>query len=435
MFYGFGSKILVLNSLQAMNDLLDKRGSTFSHRPHSVFGGELMGMKDGTVYLQHGEEWRAHRKLAHTVLGRSQVKQFCEMQESIAAVLAKGLLEAPQDFFTLVRISAGRVVLGVLYGIPTGPAQTEYLLLGERFMEVAAKATAAGRYLCDLIPFLKHAPAWAPFQQEARRGRELFFDSMMKPFNYVKENISTCLAYPSMVPNMLLSPPEDMLDLERKLLWATGALFSAGTETTYATILSFIMAMALNPSVQTKAQAELDAVVGSDRLPTMQDRQDLPFVEAVVKETMRWQPSVPLGVPRRSECDDYYKGHFIPKDTVILPNVWAIAYAPNAKYDPDEFIPDRFLDLDQSAIDPRSWAFGFGRRICPGQHLGDNSIFIHIATILAVFNISPPEHGATIKMEFTQHIVRFPKPYECRIVPRSDSIAKLVDTRASNSDV
>ncbi|OCH91992.1 cytochrome P450 [Obba rivulosa] len=432
MLQGLGNKILVLNSLQAINDLLDQRGSIYSCRPNSVFGGELMGMKDGTLYLQHGEEWHAHRKLAHTVLGPAYVKQFFEMQEGIAATLAKSLIENPVEFFPLVRMSAGRIILGVLYGIPPSAAQTEYILLGERLMEVAAKATAAGKYLCDLLPFLKYAPACVPFQREAQIGRDLFFDFMTKPFHYVKHNITACSTYPSLVPTMLSSPPEDVSDLEKRLLWTTGALFAAGAETTYATVLSFILAMALNPEVQKKAQAEIEKVIGSRRLPAMHDRQGLPYVEAVVKETMRWQPSAPLSVPRRSDAHDYYQGYFIPKDTVIVPNIWAIAYAPNAKYNPEAFIPERFLDPEQPAVDPKLWAFGFGRRKCPGLYLGDNSVFILIATLLAAFDISPPKDSELVQ-EFTQHIVRFPKPYSCRIVPRSNAVVNLVEARAASS--
>lgn len=82
------------------------------------------------------------------------------------------------------------------------------------------------------------------------------------------------------------------------------------------------MAMAMHPDVQAKAQAELDAVVGPNRLPEHSDRDALPYVNAVAKEALRWQNVVPLGVVHRSMADDEYRGYFLPKGTIVLPNVW-----------------------------------------------------------------------------------------------------------------
>ena len=91
---------------------------------------------------------------------------------------------------------------------------------------------------------------------------------------------------------------------------------------TFSTLLSFFMAMAMHPEAQAKAQAELDAVVGLDRLPDHSDRDALPYVNAVVKEALRWQNVVPLGVIHRSMEDDDYKGYFLPEGTLVLPNIW-----------------------------------------------------------------------------------------------------------------
>ena len=91
---------------------------------------------------------------------------------------------------------------------------------------------------------------------------------------------------------------------------------------TFATMLAFFMAMAMHPEVQVKARAELDAVVGLDRLPEFSDREALPYINAVAKEALRWFNVVPLGVVHRSTEDDEYQGYFLPKGTLVLPNVW-----------------------------------------------------------------------------------------------------------------
>lgn len=85
---------------------------------------------------------------------------------------------------------------------------------------------------------------------------------------------------------------------------------------------SFFLAMALNPDALKKAQAELDMVVGPHRLPTHDDRDDLPYVNAVVKETLRWQTAVPFSIPHKITEDTVYNGYFIPAGTTIVPNSW-----------------------------------------------------------------------------------------------------------------
>ncbi len=91
---------------------------------------------------------------------------------------------------------------------------------------------------------------------------------------------------------------------------------------TYATLQTFFMAMAVNPDVQKKAQAELDAVVGPDRLPDHSDRADLPYINALVKEALRWAPVLPFSIPHGATEDIEYDGYFIPAGTILIPNTW-----------------------------------------------------------------------------------------------------------------
>ena len=83
--------------------------------------------------------------------------------------------------------------------------------------------------------------------------------------------------------------------------------------------------MAMHPEIQQRAQKELDSVVGDRRLPMHNDQSSLPYIEAIMKEALRWQPVFPLGIPHRSIVDDEYRGYLIPKGTVIIPNQWCVA--------------------------------------------------------------------------------------------------------------
>lgn len=89
-----------------------------------------------------------------------------------------------------------------------------------------------------------------------------------------------------------------------------------------STIQTFFLAMVCNRDVQEKACAELDAVVGSRRLPTFQDRDQLPYVNAIAKESLRWQAVTPLGISHMSIEDDEYSGYFIPGGSTVIANQW-----------------------------------------------------------------------------------------------------------------
>ena len=96
----------------------------------------------------------------------------------------------------------------------------------------------------------------------------------------------------------------------------------AGTDAVYTAILSFILAMTLYPEYQSKAQDEIDQVVGDERLPDFRDREELVYVEAILQEVQRWQTIGPTGVPHYNHVEDEYRGFRIPKNSIILPNAW-----------------------------------------------------------------------------------------------------------------
>ena len=150
------------------------------------------------------------------------------------------------------------------------------------------------------------------------------------------------------------------------------------------------LAMEAFPEVQRRAQAELDAVVGRARLPTFADAPRLPYVRAVIREVLRWRPPVRLGLPHAAAEDDWYEGMFIPKGATFLANIWQCNH-DRAVFgdDADEFRPERHLgDNGELLPGPKETnqeghvSFGFGRRICVGKHLANESLFIRTAMIL-----------------------------------------------------
>jgi cytochrome P450 len=87
-------------------------------------------------------------------------------------------------------------------------------------------------------------------------------------------------------------------------------------------VINFIAVLLISPDVQAKAQAEIDAVIGPGRLPVLEDKPRLPYLNAVVKEVLRWKPIVPTGLPHMTSEEDVYRGYFIPKGAIVMGNTW-----------------------------------------------------------------------------------------------------------------
>jgi len=123
--------------------------------------------------------------------------------------------------------------------------------------------------------------------------------------------------------------------------------------------------MVLNPDVMKKAQEELDRVVGKEQLPGFSDKDSLPYIDALVKELLRWNPPAPISIPRRVTQDDVYRGLFIPAGATVIENIWAVFRNPDIYPDPEAFNPDRFLkdgETNPLVFNPEDRVFGSGRR-------------------------------------------------------------------------
>jgi len=243
------------------------------------------------------------------------------------------------------------------------------------------------------------------------------------PFEFVKSRMEAGDAPPSMTRSLLESCIKTSgrltSDDERDIKGVTGTLSAAASETTVSVIESFFLAMVLHPEVQKKAQEELDRVIGGDRLPTLDDRDSLPYLESVVKEIYRWSKPVPLGLPHRLMENDIYRGYFLPKGSTIVSNIYGILQ--NCP-EPDSFKPERFMTKSDMP-DPRDIVFGFGRRICPGRHFAESNIWLIVSLTLSLLQIDKRKDangvGIELSAEFTSGFTRKPVDVRCSVSPRS----------------
>jgi len=192
-------------------------------------------------------------------------------------------------------------------------------------------------------------------------------------------------------------------------------LFAAGSDTMTATLAWIVLYLLNYPQVQQKLQLELDAVVGAERSPTLNDRkrQDLasyitstmmfdifmrklhcrlPYTECVIMEVMRCSSIVPVGVSHTSLEDTKLGGYDIPKGTLVFANLYQVHHDPEVWGEPDEFRPERFLNPDGSCMQRHEslMPFGAGRRICMGEHLARDTLFLFTSTMFQKFTAIVP---------------------------------------------
>jgi len=267
------------------------------------------------------------------------------------------------------------------------------------------------------FPFLEKLPFWCFGGAFALMGRcrELCQQVLNEPFNEAKAQIADGTASRSLVADFFSQAHDDTDEDIMKAVALMG--YMGGMETTASVIQAFLQAMLLHPDIQSRARADIDQVVGHDSMPCLDDRASLPYLDAILREVLRWHPPAPLGVAHETSNDDVYEGYFIPKGAMVMVNQWALSRDEDIYPDASRFDPSRHLTVDGKLKNSvvNHFAFGHGRRICPGRWFADNGLWSAAAAILAVLRIDHAKDSngdkIEVKPEFTTGVVTHPEPF------------------------
>ncbi|KAF8121605.1 cytochrome P450 [Boletus edulis] len=430
-----GKDIIIINSEKIANDLLEIRSKNYSDRPYLITN-ELCGIEFNSSFMPYGDQWRLHRRFFHQTFRFDAVPRFIPYQQSRASHLLQRLHETPEKLSDHIFEYTASVILNSTYNYDSASSRTDNLIdIAANVLNVIVPALRPDvAVILGAFPWLHSLPSWFPgmsFKREMAVARAYSKQYLEQPFEYALQQVGGNAA-PSMVHDGLRRmedkgiPPEE--SWMQALKEASGTAFLAGSETSNSVLMTFFLMMMVNPAVQEKAQAQIDAVVGRDRLPTMDDRPLLPLIDAIFRETLRYSPILPLSVPHAAVDDDVYSGYHIPKGAIILANLWSMAHDESRYPNPDAFIPERFIN-DDGTLKPDDMEhimFGFGRRICVGRHFAVTTVWVAIAKVLAVYKILRPldKNGVEMPVEpkFSSGIAVHPLPFKCRIVPRFEGM-------------
>ncbi|KPM36011.1 O-methylsterigmatocystin oxidoreductase [Neonectria ditissima] len=454
----YGQTLVIINDAKIAFELLEKRSVKHSSRPRQIFAGEMIGWENSLGLSQYNDRFRTYRKNMSRIIGsKAAAAQYDKLQEAEVGHFLLHVQNNPDDLVDHIRKSVeipplqnnllsatanplelfretGAVILKIAYGYTAEPFKNDLLVdMAGDAMDKFARAGVPGAFMVDMMPFLRYLPDWIPgtgFKKIAQQWKAELTRTTEKPYAFVKDQLAKGKDDSSFLSRLMEagdSTPEERFTNK----WSAMSLYTAGADTTVSALACFFLAMTIFPEVQEKAQEEIDRVVGQDRLPTSADRHNLPYVEATVKEVLRWHPVAPMGLPHTSTADDECEGYFIPKGSMLFANVWHFTHDPEVYDEPMAFRPERFLETEtqKPAPDPHMFVFGFGRRICPGRILADNALYLNIVQSLAVFKISKgieDGHEIESKVQFTPGVVSHPAPFKAQIKPRSPQHEKLI---------
>ncbi|KAJ3928523.1 MAG: cytochrome P450 [Lentinula lateritia] len=437
-----GQSIIILNSARSIYDLLERRSALYSDRPSTVMAGELVGYGDSPAFISNGPRHRTFRRLFSEVLIPRRVEEWRPLQEQKIQILVRGLTEAPTAFRAHIRRYIASLVFEISHGHIVEGDDDDFIRMAKQVDDDISVLMVPGNFLVDFFSFLRYIPDWTgvPFKKKAKIFKQTLQNALNRPYQQVKEQIAAGNALPSFAASLIERKENPTEEDTAIFKWASFVFYTAGADTSVSVLSSFILAMAVNPTKQRKAQAEIDRVIGSGRRPAFKDRLDLPYVESILKEVYRLNPVTPIAIPHNLNptSDDEYRGWRIPKESVVIANSWAVLHDAELYPSPFEFLPERYHrqehQVHQSSSgptydgtkvnpDPRKFVFGYGRRVCPGQLLADDTVFISIVTILALFDIGPLTSGEEPK--YTPHLISHPEEFTCDIRPRSKVVQNL----------
>lgn len=437
-----GQSIIVLDTYESCIELLEKRSSKYSGRPDQPTIVNLMGWEFNFAIMPYGNRWRVHRRLFHDVFQPEATSDLHPSMTKATHIFLRRLLDAQVlDFETELRHMAGRIITDIAYGIEVEPHDDPYVATAKAAIHCLSTGATIGMYVASKIPALMYLPDWIPgahFRRDAEVSRNLSRVLLDKPFELVKRRMADGTAKASFA-SMALQKADDGVTAayeDDTIKNTAGTMIMGGSDTTVCALLNFTLAMLAHPDVQERAQAELDDVLKPGQLPDFGDEERLPYVTAIVKESLRYMPVTPGGLPHyyTGDTPDIFHGYTIPEGSVVVANIWSMVHDETAYPDSYSFKPERFLTghgkLDPTVRDPVDIVFGFGRRICPGRYMAYSSVWITVASLLSVYTIAKASRpdGSIIEVEpeYVPGVVPMPKAFSCKFLARNRETERVL---------
>uniref|UniRef100_A0A669AWB3 Steroid 21-hydroxylase n=1 Tax=Oreochromis niloticus TaxID=8128 RepID=A0A669AWB3_ORENI len=387
--------MVVLNTSEVIREALVKKWSDFAGRPISYTGNIVSGGGCNISLGDYTEKWRAQRRLVHSSLQRCCKKSLHDVIERQALHLLKVLMgykghavDLSEDF----TVAASNVITTLAFGIEYDKSSSELQELHRCLNEIVALWGSSWISALDSFPLLRKLPnpVFARLLKEVVRRDKI----ITRLLNNYKVKVEACNTLK--VLNYMSSCSQLLTDIHVHM--ATVDLLIGGTETSAAWLDWMVAFLLHRPEVQERVYEELCTVL-EGRYPKYSDRHRLPVLCSLISEVLRLRPVAPLAVPHRAIRDSSIAGYFIPKNTVIIPNLFGAHHDPEVWPDPYSFKPERFLKEGGGSRGSSTRdliPFGGGARLCLGESVAKMELFLFSAYLLRDFQLLLPESETSL---------------------------------------
>nr|AIL94139.1 cytochrome P450 CYP3029A1 [Tigriopus japonicus] len=410
---------VVLNSYEAIKAAFSK--AELCARPNT-FMFRFFSQGENGIASTSGEKWEVQRKFTHANLkalgfGQNKMETFIkdEIHDLIELLEEKSKSGQPVEIGYDINVS----IVNVIWALITGERKPHHDQKLRDFLTSVNKgielASTSGILL--FMPFLiKIFPESLFGIDKMRKWMKHSYGYLQEVIDQHKDNHTDTTSNQDFIDAFLSEMKKDGAHPsfnEFQLLVLCSELFGAGGEPTSVTLKWALRFLALNPHVQAKAQAEIEQVVGHNRMVDLEDRPNLPYVQAMIHEIIRFSDIHPIGVMHSPSEDTELEGFKLPKGTFIFPNFHAVHRDPRHWEKPEELYPEHWLDANGQFVPNHEGfiAFGAGKRKCPGQDVAQMELFSFVANLIQKFNFKLPASDCGT-IETSMGCVVSPKPYD-----------------------
>ncbi|XP_021010453.2 cytochrome P450 2B9 isoform X1 [Mus caroli] len=388
--------VVVLCGTQTIREALVNHAEAFSGRG-TIAAAQLV-MQDYGIFFANGERWKTLRRFSLATMkefgmGKRSVEERIKDEAQCLVEELKKYQGVPLDPIFLFQCITANIICSIVFGERFDYTDDQFLHLLNLMYKIFSLLNSFSGQMFELFSgFLKYFPG--VHRQIVKKQQELL--------DYIAHSVEKHKA--TLDP----SAPRDYIDTyllrmekeksnhntefhHQNLIMSVLSLFFAGTETTSSTLHYGVLLMLKYPHVTEKVQKEIDHVIGSHRLPTLDDRTKMPYTDAVIHEIQRFSDIIPIGLPHRVIKDTLFRGYLLPKNTEVYPVLSSALHDPRYFEQPDKFNPEHFLDANGALKKCAAFLpFSTGKRICLGESIARNELFIFFTTILQNFSVASP---------------------------------------------
>lgn len=431
----FGMKpVIIASDYDSIYEILVTKGSDFAGRPAS-FRMHHQQQGTGFAFLDPSPKSHSLRKLTFKHLktvgdGMLQIEHLAKLSNDslLDKLLAlKGEAVDPKNSFYHATMS---MMFMLIFGqhFEEGDPEFKQLREIEDSQNLGLSPGGEGELL-DLLPWLRHFnnKIFKLLQHAVKTRHEFWMKFLNRDQESVQRQQMKGVAE-NMMESIQQGPGADGIQLDD--LDVEVAVFNlqvAGSVSTTLHLYCFFNIMLHYPHVMKKMQEEIDQVLGRQAV-TLKDKDQLHYCRACVLELFRYATTGPLSIPHKAITDTYLRGHFVPKGTTVITNIWQLHHDPKLWDDPWEFIPERFLDNEGHVVLPdhpnrkHLLPFSAGPRVCVGEHLAHSRLFLWLTATLQKFSVEPETAGTLVSCDprdFDVGLGIIPWPYKVKFVERT----------------